>query len=156
MGQRELSESKKKLFSLEKEGIYVFHGSPTADILKLEPRQAHTIPEGEQYKVPDGEPGIAATPYAEIAIFRGLIRRGRSGFSLDKGEPSFKATQKALRRAHDISGFVYVLRREEFSPKNGHISDMDWRSTTSVKPLMIIPVTYRDLPDIIKIIPDDK
>ena len=145
-------QNKDELILLQEIGKYLFHGSPTEGIKIFEPRQSHTIPPGEDESVPDGEPAVAASPYAEIAIFRALVRK-RSGFSAKgEGQLSFRATREALDDAKDKKGFVYVFSREGFEPKNGSEWNMDWRSLQSVKPLVSFEVTYDDLPESIEIL----
>ncbi len=153
-----MSEAKEKLLQLEKEGKYLFHGSPAKDIKELEPRQAHTIPRGEKDMVKDGEPGVAATPYSEIAIFRAIVTKGRSsfsvsGFSLEDKVIEFKANKKALELAKGKFGYVYVLNRNSFTRKSGFNKHaMEWRSVKPIKPVRVFTVNYEDLPKNITII----
>src|SRR3989344_3303717 len=77
-----MSNSKQKLLELQKEGKYLFHGSPIEDVKKLEPRQSYTIPRGETEPVEDGPPSVSATPYLEVAIFRAVVAKGSSSFSV--------------------------------------------------------------------------
>lgn len=152
-----MTESKQKLLELEKEGKYLFHGSPIADLKELEPHQAYTIPKGGNDLVKDGEPGVAATPYLEIAIFRALVKKGRSGFSvsatnIEDAEIKFTASKEALKTAKGQVGYIYVLNRKEFTPKSGRTCNMDWRNPNSVKPLWVFKVTYEDLTKEIEII----
>ena len=69
-----MSENKTRLLALEKNGNFVFHGSPK-DIVALEPRQAHNINKETKKMEKDGEPAVFATSYAEIAIFRSLVNK---------------------------------------------------------------------------------
>jgi len=139
-----------ELRRLEKTGEYLFHGSPDKDIQILEPRQAYTWINGE--KTEDGDPGVAATPYLDIAIFRSLIQAG-SQFSVDGDELSFSATKEAQEIAKNKVGYVYVLPRNFFKPKNGYPLAMDWRCEKNVKPINIVEVQYKDLPKNIKLLP---
>src|SRR3989344_4707378 len=146
---KNMSQSKERLLLLEKEGRFVFHGSPISNIEELEPRQAHTIPKGEKELVNDGNPAVAASPYVEIAIFRALIKIGRSAFGSDgEGNLYFEASQKALDAAKTRVAYIYVLAKEDFVPKSGApMMAMDWRSEKPAKPVEIIEIGYQDLPN---------
>ena len=65
-------KNREKLLWLEKEGKYVFHGSPY-DISVLEPRQGHNINEETGKIEKDDEPAVFAIFYVDVAIFRALI-----------------------------------------------------------------------------------
>ncbi len=149
-----MSEAKKKLLELESKGQYLFHGTSISNLEELKPFQGYTIPKGEKQMVKDGEPAVSATPYAEIAIFRAIITRDRSGFEANaNGALNFRASKKALEFAKNQHGYVYVLDRKDFIPRSGHPSSMEWRSDQPVKPLQMIKVDNKDLPENIKIIP---
>src|SRR3989344_5426026 len=151
-----MSESKQKLLELEKSRLYLFHGSSESDIKELEPRQGYTIPKGKEKLIKDGEPAIAATPYADIAIFRAIVRKGKSGFSASTKSAgisiSFNADKKGLDIAKNNIGYVYVLNKDGFVSMSGDDRHMEWRKATPTKPLFIYKVTYEDLPQKIKII----
>ena len=150
--KKELSEGKQKLLTLEKEGKVVFHGSPTPDLEELEPRQGHTVPKGRKDLIKDGDPAISATPYAEIAIFRALIRKGTSDFSAYKnGKLGFRANREALDAAEE-RGYVYVLERGNFSSRTSDPSHMEWRSKERVRPIDVVVVQTGDLPKEIEIL----
>jgi hypothetical protein len=149
---------REKLLQLEKEGKYVFHGSPLADIKSLKPQQ------GTHNTIPDGNPAVSATPYAEFAIFRAIINRKNipillsSRFGFKDGKKEFLVSSKeVLDTAKDKKGFVYVFNKNEFEPysRDGQIHKglMEWRSYKEVRPVDIIEVNYSDLPseDIIEI-----
>jgi len=131
--------------------------SREAEIEKLEPRQPFTIPEEEKEMTKDGEPCVAATPYVEIAIFRALVS-GRSGFGVSVYSPEdssieLRASREALKEAEKKKGYVYVLSREGFAPRIPGIENaMEWRSEKSVKPEMVIEVTFKDISEKVKII----
>lgn len=144
-----MSEAKIQLSVLEKEEKYVFHGSDLPDIQELEPRQAFTYHDGKRTE--DGLPAVAATPFPEIAIFRSLIK-GKSGFGNDGNKLFFEASKISLEESKNRTGYVYVLSRDEFHPKKGNILSMDWRSEQKVKPIKMFKVSFRDLPEEIKII----
>ncbi len=97
----QVGNSREKLLSLEKEGKYVFHGSP--DIIKtLEPRQAYNQNKETGVMEKDGEPAVFATPYADVAIFRALINaKGISGestssFGINGEQLHFSATKNQI------------------------------------------------------------
>jgi hypothetical protein len=145
--------NREKLLSLEKEGKYVFHGSP--DIIKtLEPRQAYNQNKETGEMERDGEPAVFATPLADIAIFRALInRRGisgesRSSFGISGEQPQFSATKNLLDGAKRKIGRVYVLDKSNFQNFDG----MQCRSLETNEPIEVIEVTVDDLPQNIKII----
>jgi hypothetical protein len=64
-----------KLSQLEATNEHLFHGSPDGTIEVLEPRQSTHIPDlnNPDESILDGQPAVAATPYAELATFRAII-----------------------------------------------------------------------------------
>lgn len=143
----EKGEARRILHELELAGEYMFHGSPTPDIPEIEPRQAHEVKSGQRTK--HGEPAISATPFADIAIFRAVVSRGLTGFGELNGTLDFRATRGALDFAKQRTGYVYVLRKDEFNPFNG---TMEYRTLQAQKPLQVIKVYFDDLPENINII----
>lgn len=133
------------MHQLEATGQYVFHGSPVPDIEELEIRQAYEW-EGDN-KTEDGPPAVVATPYSDIAIFRALVYMDSTSFGIDDHGPHFSATDKALKLAKEEVGYVYVLPKNIFRPKEGDEKTMDWRSHQPTKPARIIKVSFEDLPD---------
>lgn len=140
-------KNRERLLSLEKEGKYVFHGSP--DIIEvLEPRQAYNRSRETGKMEEDGEPAVFATPYADIAIFRALTdARGVSGesssqFGIDDDELVFSATKNILEAAKTKIGRVYVLDRQNFHDLDG----MQCSSSQTNQPIKVIKVTIDDLP----------
>lgn len=142
-----------KLLRLEREGVFVFHGSPEA-VKDIEPRQAYNenLETGEKEK--DGAPAVFATPFADVAIFRALINTvgvegdSTSRFGIEDGIIHFESTQNLLDRAKDKNGFVYVLKKEQFDEPIG----TQCRSEESVSPVEIVEVSVEDLTKDIKII----
>lgn len=142
---------RERLRSLEQEGKYFFHGSPDFNDV-LEPRQPFS--EGKKH----GEPSVAASPFADIAIFSAIINPKNfpgephlSEFGVkDNGELDFKTTKDVLAKAtaENKKGFVYVLSRAGFEP----FSDMESRSTGVVKPEEVLEVSAQDLPENITLI----
>ncbi len=161
----EPSEAKKRLLDLEATGTFLFHGSPYK-IEELEPRQAHTRASNESYEmVPDGEPSVAASPYAEIAIFRAIVNRenipeshtGSFGSKTDEEgttvELSYGFTPNVPALLPNSTGYVYVLKKSQFNPRAGELG-MEWRSERRVKPVEIIEVHEQDLPSKIELLND--
>lgn len=150
-----MTKSKQKLIELEKEGKYLFHGSLVANLEELKPYQAYAVSIGEKEMVKDGEPGVAATPYLDIAIFRALITKGASSFSVSATNMKnaiikLEANKEAIETAKCQKGYVYVLDKSGFSPRSANNYCMEWRSNLSVKPLWVFEVNYEDLPKILK------
>lgn len=158
-----ISSGKEKLHQLESEGLYLFHGSPTAGIQEFEPRQATQVVDIKKPydMVNDGEPAISATPYADIAIFRSIINRKNidkiditSSFGNNsKGELEFSVSNpEILERAKGGTGFVYVFDKNNFVPYSrdgvAHESGMEWRSYRQVKPVQVVSVNFDDMPDL--------
>ncbi len=157
------SISKTELKKLEESGEFVFHGS-ALKLDMLEPRQAYTLSKTKKKMVKDGEPAVAATPYADIAIFRAIINSenvpgkhwSNFGASVKDGNVllEFGATKNTLERAMGKNGYVYVFYKKDFLPKSGHSESIDWRRGTKVKPVRTIEVASEDLPSEIKIVED--
>ncbi|MBP9856066.1 MAG: hypothetical protein KBC48_02050 [Candidatus Pacebacteria bacterium] len=159
-----MSPNKQKILELEKTGEYVFHGSTNGEIEILEPRQSTHIEDitnldddGE----PDGLPAVAATPYAEIAIFRAIVNGANlsmphtSGFGFKrdhKDQMYFRIRpEEALDQVYDNKkGYVYIFNKTDFEPylRDGEPDEsaMEWRCYKPIKPLEIIEVTSADLP----------
>ena len=146
-------KNRERLLSLEKEGKYVFHGSPKR-ITILKPRQAYNYSKEAENMEKDGEPAVFATPYADVAIFRALTdTRGvrgnsRSQFEMDSDKLHFSATKNILEAAKTKVGLVYVLDKHKFQDFEG----MQCRSLETNKPIEVIEVTVDDLPQNIQII----
>ena len=135
-----MTKVKQKLLELEKEGKYLFHGSLEADLNELKPHQAYTVLQEGKDMVKDGEPCVAATPYLDIAIFRALVTKGESKFSVSAAGMAdaiikLKANQEAIEISKGQKGYVYVLDKTGFISRSGNNYCMEWRSNTSAKPL---------------------
>lgn len=148
-----IGKGREKLLSLEKEGKYVFHGSP--DIIDvLSPRQAENLNKKTGEMERDGEPAVFATSYADIAIFRALmdgkdiVGGSESLFGIDGQELYFSATKNLLDQAKKKVGRVYVLDKEKFENFEG----MQCRSHEPIAPIEIVEVNVDDLPENIKTI----
>jgi hypothetical protein len=144
---------KEKLHTLEQTGNFLFHGSPhVLDI--LEPRQAQTIKDEKVGMVDDGEPAVATSPFADVAIFRALINSVNifgnyytSSFSYRNGALSFTTNQETLEQAKSCIGYVYVFNKSDFEK----YSPMEYRSLKAVTPIEVVKVTFVDLPNNIEI-----
>ncbi len=121
LGSKEnMENTKEKLLSLEKEGRFVFHGS-AIKVDALEPRQPYNRNEktGEMEK--HGEPCVAATPFAEVAIFMAVVNQNNvgvnftSGFGMGKeGKIELRASKETLEKGKDKKGYVYVFEKCQF------------------------------------------
>ena len=154
--QKKIGENKKRLLELEKEGKYVFHGSPYI-IEKMEPRQATNDNKQTGQEENDGEPAIFASPFTDVAIFRSMVNEkmhsgdstSRMGIN-DNNELSFSATQGLIDRAKEIAGQIYVFERKDFIEDQSR--GLDLRCNKEISPIEIIEVNYKDLPENIEII----
>lgn len=150
----EMSETRRELHELEATGRYVFHGSSIADIEDMEPRQAFNWE--SSMKCEDGDPCIATTPYADIAIFRSIAREDWTSFGKNDDETlSFKASRKALEGSRDKIGYIYVFKKDSFTPHKDPQS-MEWRSHVPQQPIQIIRVSFQDLPENIHVYTDEE
>jgi hypothetical protein len=142
---KEKGEGRRLLHELEATGKYVFHGTATADIDELQVLQPHDWKDGT--KKEHGPPSVAASPYADIAIFRSLIYQDWTDFGVENGVCRFSASKKALDNAKGNEGYIYVLDKAGFSPFEGGIHGMDWRSPEPQRPVRVVKVTFVDLPE---------
>lgn len=148
-----VSKNRERLLLIEKEGKYVFHGSP--DTIKvLEPRQAYNRNKENGIMEKDGEPAVFATPYADVAVFRALTdARGVRGestsqFWMDDDGLHFSATKNILEAAKTKVGKIYILDKQMFHDFEG----MQCRSSQTNVPIEVVEVTVDDLPQNIKTI----
>src|SRR3990167_6049683 len=111
--QHEMGEGARVLHELERSGEYLFHGSPDGTIAELEPHQGMMTVNGIEQE--DGLlPGIATTPFADLAIFRALTRDlyGHTSFGQnDDGTLSMEASQSVLDTVKGQIAHVYVFPR---------------------------------------------
>lgn len=145
------SQERTRLRRLEDEDKWVFHGSPYK-VEIFEPRQAYQYPKDKEPE-PDGDPAVFASPCADIAIFMSIINKENAPLGYDsvfgtneKGEVTFKATEKTIAQLHNVNGYVYVFDKTKFSP----LSTIQSISHMPVAPDEIVVVSEKDLP-IIKI-----
>lgn len=149
-----IEKGRETLLALEKEGLYLFHGSPEL-VEEFEPRQAKKYDYNSKQMVNDGEPSVAATPFADIAIFRAIINnkiktdKGQhwSLFGNDNGKLEFETTHEILELAKKAKGFVYVFKKKDFERYN----NLEWRTGKPIKPIKIFEVDFKDLPGEIKL-----
>ena len=144
-------KNREKLLALEKDGRYVFHGSPgIIDI--LEPRQAGGHNEKTGKWENDGNPAVFATPYADLAIFRSLLydKDLENEFGINGDQLYMRANKKLFKRAKNRIGKVYILDKSKFNPAS--FRGIDCKSEEKIVPLEIIEVTIDDLPKNIEII----
>lgn len=151
-----IEQGRETLMSLEKEGLYLFHGS-TELIEELEPRQAKIWDKDKKEMIEHGEPSVVTTPFAEVAIFRAVISNKiksddgehYSAFGSDGEKPYFETTPSVLKNAKDVIGYVYVFKKEDFTK----LSPMEWRSDKKLKPIRLFEVHFEDLPKNIRVEP---
>ncbi len=157
--KNKIEQGKDTLMTLEKEGVYVFHGS-TELLEELEPRQAKIWDKDKKEMTEHGEPSVVATSFAEIAIFRAIISnkikagdgQHYSSFGPDGEKPFFETTPTMLKNAKDAIGYVYVFKKDDFAK----LSPMEWRSGKKLKPVRTFEVHFQDLPENIRVEPHSK
>lgn len=149
-----MSDIRERLLRLEAEDKFLFHGSPLL-FKELAPQQPVNFDRKTGEMRQDGDPCVAATHIAEIAIFRAIVNSrnfpgksyGSSFRVTPKGNSELTVTRKVWKRLEGKMGYVYILPRNEFSKH----SRMEWRSEHEVRPLEIIAVSAKDLPKNIKV-----
>jgi len=148
-----IGKNREELLALEKEGKYVFHGSPNI-IEVIKPHQAggHSDTTGK-WELDGKKPAVFASPYADCAIFRALIygKEFENSIGIDNdNQLNFTASRELIERAKNRTGRVYVLDKTKFAPAT--FRGMDYKIEKSITSLKVIEVTYEDLPGNIKII----
>ncbi|NTW30901.1 MAG: hypothetical protein HGA33_06470 [Candidatus Moranbacteria bacterium] len=145
-----MSAGRERLMSLEREGKYVFHGSPVK-IAILEPRQAGGHDEETGRYENDGTRAVFASTYADCAIFRSLIHsrefENEMGIN-DANQLHFIADQVLMERAKGKIGYVYVLDKKDF----GDFRGLDCTSKETMHPIEVVEVGFEDLPKAIKVV----
>lgn len=153
-----MTETKKKLLALQKEGKWVFHGTAKAGLKTLRPRQPYNWPTPSSKKVKHGRPCVAAATVADIAIFMAIFHEDTIQLPMSCG---FSATtrngnttvryransREVLRRGKKASGIVYIFKKEKFHPFGG----AEWRAYKPVRPTGVIKVSGKDLPKRIRV-----
>jgi hypothetical protein len=150
-----MGNARERLLTLEAEGRFLFHGSPLL-LEELIPKQLVNFDRKTGKKSKDGNPAVAATPFASIAIFRAIVNprnfpfgRGYgSSFGITpEGNIRLEVTRKTWEHLRGKTGYVYVLSRQGFSP----FRSWDWRSESKVVPLEVIAISAEDLPKNIQV-----
>ncbi len=132
---------------LEKTEEYLFHGSATADIEVLEPRQP--MSHGRK----DGLPCVAASELAEPAIFMAVFGSKKMGaWNTKDGRTTYYLLKSEFTKAkrEGWSGYVYVLDRD--TEKFNIHKAWEWRAYTPIKPIRKIRVDTTDIPKNIEFI----
>ncbi|HCI05155.1 TPA: hypothetical protein DEX28_00210 [Patescibacteria group bacterium] len=146
-------KGKDLLLELEKTGQYLFHGSEN-EIEIFEPHQAYNFINGKKTK--DDKPGVHASPFAEVAVFMSLINNKNcpAGFSntfyWNGSKVVLGATKQALDQLNNAKGYVYVFDKFSFKQR----SSIEYIHHTSIKPLRMIEVGFKDLPENVELIED--
>lgn len=147
------------LLKLEAENKYVFHGSESPDIDKLEPRQAYNYNDGRQE--PDGNPAVFASSKADYAILMALMNKKNcpNGFHSSAGTETDKDGKSILRlrvkkdtfsQLTDTStGFVYIFNKESFKQRDE--GGVEYTSNVPVNSENKVMVTKADLPPYVEV-----
>jgi hypothetical protein len=137
--------TKEEILNLEKQGDFVFHGSP--DKLEfLEPRQAYTWK--NNIKTEDGEPAVFASTYSDIAIFMALINREnikatfRSGYGFQNNKHEFRISKETKDKLINLKSYLYIFNKSDFQQKN----HAEYISNKIVKPIKILEIDETFLP----------
>lgn len=141
---------RKRLLKLQKEG-FLFHGSPYK-VSVLKPNQPVNFDIKKGKNILHGKLSVAATPYADIAIFRAVVNKKNfplqnkgyaSQFGLDKDTKKLylATTSRVLDSMSKQKGYVYIFSKNQFSKH----SLWEWRSPEKVKPLKVVRVGVSDL-----------
>ena len=157
-----MSSNKERILELEKTGKYVFHGSANGEIKELEPRQSTHVTDlskPTESSINDGDPAVAATPYAQIAIYRAIVNSNNIHFKHTSGFGFSSPTniyyrvdsEKTLQEIFNNKvGYVYIFNKADFKPYNRDRDpsedEMEWRCYKPIKPVEVIKVTSNDLP----------
>ncbi len=137
--------TKEEILNLEKQGDFVFHGSP--DKLDfLEPRQAYTWK--NDVKTEDGEPAVFTSIYSDIAIFMALINGEnikatyKSGYGFENNKLSFRFSKEVKDKLINLKGYLYIFNKSDFQQKN----HAEYISNKIVKPIKILEIDETFLP----------
>lgn len=137
--------TKEEILELEKQGDFVFHGSP--DKLNfLEPIQAYTWK--NDVKTEDGEPAVFASIYSDIAIFMALINiqnikaTFRSGYGFENNKLIFRFSKEVKNKLINLKGYLYIFNKSDFQQKN----QAEYISSKTVKPIKILQINETFLP----------
>jgi hypothetical protein len=137
--------TKEEILDLEKQGDFVFHGSPNK-LEYLEPRQAYTWK--NDIKTEDGKPAVFASKYSDIAIFMALINREnikanfRSGYGFQDDKHEFRLSKETKDKLFNLKGYIYVFNKNDFEQRNS----VEYVSYKIVKPIKILEINESFLP----------
>ena len=158
-GREKRKSAREILHSFEEEGKYLFHGSPYL-VDELQPRQPKEFNKDTGENQDHGKSGVCASVYSDFAIFRALgndanIEGEHTSSFGTENDGSLKCTisENALEAIKDKSGYVYVVKKDDFPDAEG----WERRVDKIVKPEEVVQVTFEDLPmDITEIIKDEE
>ena len=133
----------------------LFHGSPVPDLNRLEPRRAVDVNGDNLF---NNDEAVFASSHLCYAIIFGLVdpaaikTKYPGPFSWAAHSVSFpdrievKAKLPHHVRSHleNVTGFVYVLARDDFSES----SVIQYKSKQHVTPVAVYPVTLQDFYDL--------
>lgn len=131
----------KSLNDLNQANQFLYHGSKTAGIKKLEPRQAYNSLKK------DGLPAVCLSGNLEVAVFMAILGSRKLGAINYKGSKIFfyvlgSEFEQAMRE--DWQGYVYLINKD--SANFIEHSHYEWRTFESVEPSDCIRVSSNDLP----------
>lgn len=150
----EIENNIEDLRSLEREGKYVFHGSYRL-MTELEPKQPKNLNRETKIMEDHGDPGVAASQYLDLAIFRAVINNTLTGsdnyhrslfgsrYNNNSLNIYFKTTPEIFEKAKHAKGYVYVFDKNDFVKFDG----IEVRCPHTIKPLRVFKVGFKDLPD---------
>ncbi len=137
--------TKEKILELERQGIFLFHGSPEK-LESLEPRQAYTWK--NNIKTEDDKPAVFTSKYSDIAIFMALINKEniketfRSGYGSLNGKIEFRLSKETKDKLLNLKGYLYVFDKKDFEQRNS----AEFISYRIVKPIKIVEIDETFLP----------
>ncbi|MEN8252627.1 MAG: hypothetical protein ABFQ53_03545 [Patescibacteria group bacterium] len=153
----EKRKGREYLVSLEKEGRFMFHGSPKKmDIIT--PQQAYGDDKKTNQRENDGAPGVFGTQVADIGIFHALMKQSQEGCEgsfgeggdSEKGTYHMHASAALIERVKKdgLEAYVHILDKKDFSDFRA----VDARSNNAVNVIDVVRVGFEDLPENIEII----
>ena len=131
----------KFLVDLSQLNQFLYQGSKTAGIKKLEPRQAYNALKK------DGLPAVCLSDNLEVAIFMAILGSRKLGaINYKASKIYFYILGSKLEQAmkEDWQGYVYLINKDLANYiKHSHY---EWRTIESVEPIDCIKVPSNDLP----------
>lgn len=133
----------------------MFHGSLMRMNI-IEPRQASGDDRETGQRENDGNPGVFATQFADVAIFHALMKQSCAEGDFGAGGDSEKGTYHMHASADQIEkvkrdqleAYVHVLEKKDFFDFRA----VDARSDNAVHVIDVVKVGYEDLPADIEIV----